>query len=93
MIGNVIRTVGEPVKEKTIVIQGYEAEIVARSDDEYVLIVGDGEVADASESSRSWIVNVHTSSANGFYVTDRDEAVDALEDLALLILAARKGAL
>ncbi|SHS99161.1 Uncharacterised protein [Mycobacteroides abscessus subsp. abscessus] len=93
MIGNVIRTVGEPVKEKTIVIQGYEAEIVARSAVEYVLIVGDGEVADASESSRGWIVNVRGPYTNGFYVTDRDEAVDALEDLAHLILAARKGAL
>ncbi|WP_100469634.1 hypothetical protein [Mycobacteroides abscessus] len=93
MIGNVIRTVGEPVKEKTIVIQGYEAEIVARSDDEYALIVGDGAVAEARETSRNWIVNVHTASANGFYVTDREEAVDALEDLGKLILAVRKGEL
>lgn len=90
MIGNVIRTVGEPVKEKTVVVQGYEAEIVARSEDEYVLVVGDREVADAGEGSRSWVVNVHVSSANGFYVTDREEAVDALEDLARLILADRK---
>lgn len=93
MIGSVIRTVGEPTKEKTVVIQGHEAEIVARSDDEYALIVGDGEVAEASETSRNWIVNVHVASTNGFYVTDRDEAVDALEDLAKLILAVRKGEL
>lgn len=93
MIGNVIRTVGAPVKEKTVVVQGYEAEIVARSEDEYVLIVGDREVADASEGSRSWTVNVHVAATNSFYVTDREEAVDALEDLARLILADRKGQL
>lgn len=93
MIGNVIRTVGEPVKEKTVVVRGYEAEIVSRGEGEYVLLVGDREVADAGEGSTGWIVTVHVSSASGFYVTNREEAVDALEDLARMIIADRKGAL
>ncbi|WP_078323633.1 hypothetical protein [Mycobacteroides salmoniphilum] len=95
MSNNVIRSIGEKIVEKTVVVHVHEAEVVALGEGEYALVVGDKEVANAEEHSlKKWLVNPDAvDGTNGFYVTNREEAVDALEDLALLILAVRKGEL
>lgn len=85
MTANVVREIGEKV-----VVSNYEAHV---REDYYVLFVGEEEVAGASLcAGGTWLVSLcNVDDSNGFYVTNKSEAVDALEDIALLHLAFKKG--
>lgn len=87
MTANVVREIGEKV-----VVSNYEAHVREDREDYYVLFVGEEEVAGASLCARgTWLVSLcNVDDSNGFYVTNKSEAVDALEDIALLHLAFKK---
>ncbi|QDH93006.1 hypothetical protein SEA_STEPHIG9_57 [Mycobacterium phage Stephig9] len=86
------RKIGEIVTTTEIVVVEDEAI------EEFRLLVGGRVIAtavDEGEDDGRWNVNVRDDQyrTNSFYVTDSDEAVDALEDIGVLYLAAKNGEL
>ncbi|AYD86986.1 hypothetical protein SEA_NEARLYHEADLESS_57 [Mycobacterium phage NearlyHeadless] len=88
-----LRKIGEVVTKADIEI------VEDTSDEEVRLLLGSRVLAIATDESLDgdgrWNVNIQDGQyrTNSFYVIDQDEAVDALEDIGVIYLAAKNGEL
>lgn len=92
-MSEVLRGLGKETKVQVTKTQ-FEVQICEISGGELVLETGDRVLARGYASGHvgtSWLVCLSINWENDFYVTDKENAVDALEDIGRFYLAVKAG--